>query len=163
MDKFQNTKATLTKALKVLVATCVVATLTPTAALADTALGVKIEAPQQVNETVALTSQTSQATVPESGDTTTEEQAPESADATGQMPQNQITTQVDIKTTDDTTSETLLLDGLTYALNQETKTATLTGWYGSAPKGNLSLPSTVSDGKFVFTLQRIGGGPDFFA
>ncbi|MEG0323615.1 MAG: hypothetical protein RR619_06420, partial [Raoultibacter sp.] len=56
---------------------------------------------------------------------------------------------VALGTTPDMQTETLLVDGLTYLVDRESKSATLTGWYGNAPAGDLSVPSQVSDGANV--------------
>ncbi|MEG0758631.1 MAG: hypothetical protein RR505_09495, partial [Raoultibacter sp.] len=131
-----NINTITTSMLKVFVATCLVVGLTPSVALADTTVGVSVEQPAPINETVSLGQASESATDPSAPNTDT------SADPAP----TQITTEVSLGTPD-ATSDTLLTDGLTYQLNHTTTTATLTGYYGKAPEGDLVIPSTVTDGK----------------
>ncbi|MEG0376384.1 MAG: hypothetical protein RR672_12195, partial [Raoultibacter sp.] len=156
----------LSKMLSVLVALCLVLGLAPAIALGDSTVNVKIEAPAQVNETVELGSG-AEAKAPDNADVdasvskeaVSPEPAPDqinsvvplSPDATSKP--SQITTDVALGTTPDTQTETLLVDGLTYLVDRESQSATLTGWYGNAPTGALSIPSEITDGKNTFKVQ----------
>ncbi|MEG0757756.1 MAG: hypothetical protein RR505_05055, partial [Raoultibacter sp.] len=150
------------KALSVFLTACLIVGLAPAVALGDTSVNVKVEAPAQVSETVVLDSgaeakapDSTDADVSVSKDVVGPESAPDqinsavplSPDATPKP--SQITTDVALGTTPDMQTETLLVDGLTYLVDRESKSATLTGWYGNAPAGDLSVPSQVSDGANV--------------
>ncbi|MEG0375980.1 MAG: hypothetical protein RR672_10125 [Raoultibacter sp.] len=160
---------TLFRTLSVFVALCLVLGLAPAIALGDTAVNVKVEAPAQVNKTIELDSE-DKASAPDIADSSASSDAinPEatpdqiksevtlSSDATPKP--SQITTDVTLGTTPDTQAEALLQDGLIYLVDHELQTATLTGWYGNAPTGDLSVPSQVTDGKTIFKVQFAGGG-----
>ncbi|MEG0322463.1 MAG: hypothetical protein RR619_00585 [Raoultibacter sp.] len=165
---------TLSKTLSVFVAVCLVLGLAPTIALGDTAVNVKMEAPTQVNETVVLdsgaeakaldsidadASESKEVVSPESAPDQINSAVPLSPDTTPKP--SQITTDVALGTTPDTQTETLLQDGLSYLVDRESQSATLTGWYGNAPAGDLSVPSQVSDGKVIFRVEIAGGGSIF--
>lgn len=174
------TKNVATGALKALLSICLIAGLAPAIALADTVVGVKVDAPAQVNEMVSLDDGVADGNAASdlSGGHKaegTDSEAPK--DATGAVPDpdqinsevalgaetaaskpTQITTDVAVGTSSSIQAETLLVDGLTYLIDPESKTATLTGWYGEAPKGDLSIPSQVTDGKIVFKVENAGGG-----
>ncbi|MEG0376394.1 MAG: hypothetical protein RR672_12245 [Raoultibacter sp.] len=161
----------LSKMLSVLVALCLVLGLAPAIALGDTSVNVKVEAPAQVNETIVLdsgaeakTSDSADMDVSVSKDVVSPEFAPDqinsavplSPDTTTKS--SQITIDVTLGTTPDTQTETLLVDGLTYLVDRESQSATLTGWYGNAPAGDLSVPSQVTDGKTIFKVEFAGRG-----
>ncbi|MEG0759125.1 MAG: hypothetical protein RR505_12010 [Raoultibacter sp.] len=155
----------ISRALRVLLSVCLVVGLAPALALADTTVGVKTEIPSQVNETVAISPDVQDGVelvdgeVPVGTQVEQELLKPEatpSADA--QTKPTQITTDVVLGATSDTQTETLLVDGLTYLVNYASESATLTGWYGNAPTGNLSIPSEIADGKNTFKVQFAGGG-----
>ncbi|MEG0376449.1 MAG: hypothetical protein RR672_12520, partial [Raoultibacter sp.] len=103
MQRQCSIKTITTSMLKVFVATCLVVGLTPSVALADTTVGVSVEQPAPINETVSLGQASESATDPSAPNTDT------SADPAP----TQITTEVSLGTPD-ATSDTLLTDGLTY-------------------------------------------------
>lgn len=159
-----------------LLTACLVMGLAPAVAQGDTPLEVKVEKPAQVNKSVPLSSDgdaeneflkdadSAVKTQEEVRTGADEEQGAFgriNSDVTGgsgapSSKPSQITTDVTLGTSSDQT-ETLLVDGLTYLVDHKTESATLTGWYGNAPAGDISVPSQVSDGKVVFRVQ-IGGG-----
>lgn len=179
MERLSTIQSITNRALRIFLVTCLIAGLMPAIALADTTVGVQVEAPAQVNETVSLDDDVADgnATDDLDGGHKTEgadSEAPE--DVTGVVPAPeqinsevalgaetgskpaQITTDVAVGAPSSTQAETLLVDGLTYLIDPEAKTATLTGWYGNAPTGDLSIPSQVTDGKIVFKVEFAGGG-----
>lgn len=160
MQRQSTSQSILTRAVKLLLSVTLIVGLAPSIALASTTVGVQVVAPTHINETVALEqgsedAQTPVATQPEATDTTPEV-APASASASNDN-STQITSEVAVGTPD-ATSNTLLVDGLTYQLNHTTNEATLTGYYGNTPEGDIIIPSTVTDGKTTYTLKIAGGG-----
>ncbi|MEG0323080.1 MAG: hypothetical protein RR619_03715 [Raoultibacter sp.] len=147
MQRQRSIKAVSNYTFKMLLAVCLVVSLAPSIALADTTVGVSVEQSAPINETVSLDKGSESATDPSTPNT----------DTSGDPTPTQITTEVSLGTPD-ATSDTLLTDGLTYQLNHTTTTATLTGYYGKAPEGDLVIPSTVTDGKTTYTLKFAGGG-----
>ncbi|MEG0758059.1 MAG: hypothetical protein RR505_06585 [Raoultibacter sp.] len=156
------------KTLSAFLTACLIVGLAPAIALGDTAVNVKVEAPAQVNETVAVDSasatdasgtESTSGEVPESTAKTQEQVTSDVAFNPDTTPKpSQITTVVPLGTTPDNQTETLLHDGLTYLVDRESESATLTGWYGNAPTGDLSVPSEIADGKNVFRVEFAGGG-----
>ncbi|MEG0374383.1 MAG: hypothetical protein RR547_12380 [Raoultibacter sp.] len=156
---YQNTIQTT---LCLLLTVALVLGLAPAIAHADTTVGVKVEAPVRVNETVALVTEDTKTDVvseeapkPSLGEQINSEVAV--APETAPKP-SQITTDVTLVTTSDTQTETLLVDGLIYLVDHTSQSATLTGWYSKAPTGDLSIPSEITDGKNTFKVQFAGGG-----
>lgn len=140
-------------ALRILLAVSLVLGLAPAVAMADTTVGVKVEAPVQVSETVAIASEeeVADSNEPSTLDLVSQE-APVSSTASDKT---HIAAEVPLAPSTATT-ETLLLDGLTFELDNTAKTATLTGWYSEAPKGDLSIPSQVNHGTNSYTVTSIG-------
>lgn len=139
-----------------------VGSLTPALALADTTVGVKVEKPVQVNETVVVGNNAKLEGSPVQNDAL----IPGAQESVSLIPQQSTTTQLTAAVAIDSANkatETLLTDGLTYELNREDNTATLIGWYGDAPKGDIFIPSQVLDSENIFSVHKIGGGPYFYA
>ncbi|MFW4356391.1 hypothetical protein [Gordonibacter sp. KGMB07426] len=56
---------------------------------------------------------------------------------------------------------TIVVDGLTYEVNPDGASVALVGWHGTAPTGDLSIPSQVTSGADTYTvtaLKSLGGG-----
>ncbi|MEG0759502.1 MAG: leucine-rich repeat protein, partial [Raoultibacter sp.] len=151
--------------LRMVLAASLVLGLAPAIANADTTVGVKVEAPAQVNETVAIGSSEKTSDNTETTDRTTSETTPTNTSDSRTTEQSvasvsdQIVVDVPL-TPSDAIAETLLLDGLTFELNNDAKTATLTGWYGDAPKGDLSIPSQVKHGSSTYRVTSVGLSSD---
>ena len=47
-------------------------------------------------------------------------------------------------------------DGFSYSVNADGETVSLSGWYGTAPDGSVSIPSEVRSGNDSFAVTRIG-------
>lgn len=145
-------------ALCVLVSVCMAAGLFPAIALADTTLHVQVEKPAQVNEVVPV----GEKAIEKSGtdevavdpDAATQEDPVVGSRASETQAPTHITTDVVIGT--DTASVTVLVSGLTYEVNQANATATLTGWYGKAPAGDLTIPAQVKNESSVYDVTSIG-------
>ncbi|MEG0376723.1 MAG: hypothetical protein RR672_13905 [Raoultibacter sp.] len=164
MGRHTNTHMSISRALRVLLSVCLAVGLAPMIALADTTVGVKTEAFSQVNETVVINPDDQDGVEVASGEVTADEQVKQEPINTevaldlATPKSSQITTDVTLGTTPDTRTETLLVDGLTYLVDYSSLSATLTGWYGNVPTGDLSIPSEITDGKNTFKVQFAGGG-----
>ncbi|MEG0375954.1 MAG: hypothetical protein RR672_09985, partial [Raoultibacter sp.] len=116
-------------------------------------------------ETVAIGSSEKTSDNTETTDRTTSETTPTNTSDSRTTEQSvasvsdQIVVDVPL-TPSDAIAETLLLDGLTFELNNDAKTATLTGWYGDAPKGDLSIPSQVKHGSSTYRVTSVGLSSD---
>ncbi|MEG0324812.1 MAG: hypothetical protein RR619_12505, partial [Raoultibacter sp.] len=137
MKRTHLTQNVLSSALHMLLAVALVLGLAPAMANADTTVGVKVEAPAQVNKVVELGSDDG-ALAPDNVDSSLSEVvSPESApdqinsavplDPDTTPKPSQITSDVTLSTTPDTQTEALLVDGLTYLVDHTSLSATLTG------------------------------------
>lgn len=171
MGRLGTTLNSARRVLALTISVCLVLSLMPSVAFADTRVSVKADQPEQVNKTVAIESNPTEEQSPQDSESTKTE-APK-GDANEQEPihtndvpkvdspaskHSQITTDVVVGVSTDTQAETLLVDGLTYLVDHASESATLTGWYGSAPTGDLSVPAQVSDGNVIFRVENAGGG-----
>lgn len=155
----------ISKALQGFLSLCLIAGLAPAIALADTTVSVGTEKTPQIVQDVKLEGlseegTTDAATIPEAvNEATSEMQSEDKASVPNKNKQpSQVTAEIALATPDTMQLETVLTDGLIYSLNNENLTASLTGWYGKAPAGDLVLsPEVVSSGKH-YTLDSLGGG-----
>ncbi|MEG0759745.1 MAG: hypothetical protein RR505_15140, partial [Raoultibacter sp.] len=167
----------ISNVLKGLLSVCLIAGLAPAVALADTAVSVDSERAPQIVQAVKLDERPAGTSARENELRTTSgmsgapeaasESAPEarlddtaiSAEQVSLTKQpQQVTAEIALITPDSPQIETVLADGLMYTLNNKDLTATLTGWYGAAPAGDIVLsPKIVNNGK-QFTLKSLGGG-----
>lgn len=146
-------------ALSVLVSVSLIIGLVPGFAQADTSIEVKAEGQEQVNETVVIEVQGEEldsGTISDERGSAADRQKPTQDEIVEELKPTQIAAVATVES-DKQSGNTLLLDGLIYDLNTQNYTAVLTGWYGEAPKDDLSIPTTVSDGKALYTLKALGG------
>ena len=175
-----NLQSTLSKALCVFVVACLVVSLSPVVAQADTTVGVRIEAPAQINETVAIGSagaEDGEAGAGAGGEAN-KVAGGEAADAPGvsgdeasaevkhinnevaldpptSAKPSHIAADVPLGTPG-ATSETLLVDNLTYTLDHKSASAALVGFSGNLTTKDVVVPAQVSDGTTTYTVTSIG-------
>lgn len=161
------------KALRIFLPLCLVTGLVPAVALADTAVSVSASKSSQITKEVKLDehlgstdvvelaeqSLSGVASAPETeGESKSEAKQNDKVEVSNLEQPSQVTAEVALAKPEGAQRETVLTDGLIYDLDKSDLTATLTGWYGTAPKGDLSLPSeVVSNGKH-YILNSLGGG-----
>ncbi|MEG0323653.1 MAG: hypothetical protein RR547_01055 [Raoultibacter sp.] len=148
-----------TAALAIILSACLTLFALPMASLADTSVSKNStqnpngDAQPRVSQDVALVE------APDGKSSNTD--APEatvSADdsATQAQPTPQQTTAEVSVDGDGALHKTVLVDGLEYRVNTETATASLVGWYGEAPSGDLVIPSQVFDDITSYSVVALG-------
>ncbi|MEF9926166.1 MAG: hypothetical protein RR757_06520, partial [Raoultibacter sp.] len=144
--------------LSLVLATTLVAGAVPAAAFADTSVKVSMAAPTQVSETVNLAgTQASGEGQPEGEAATEGTQSPTKTSnqaSSNQASSNQATASVAL-----TTGTTTVLDnGLVFVIDNATNTAAITGWYGTQPAENLTLPAQIRHNGKLAEVNILGGG-----
>lgn len=164
------------RALFALLSTCLVLGMLPTYAFGSGETPATAERPAIVSEEVAVgqgstpagmaddqTERLSEGTVEDdpvartSKDKISEATEPSAGDSVNAPVQ--VTAEVPVSATI-AAHKTLLIDGLEYVVAGETGEAALVGWYGTAPKGDLVVPSQVSDGVVNYDVIAIGESTD---
>ncbi|MEG0503741.1 MAG: leucine-rich repeat protein, partial [Raoultibacter sp.] len=153
----------MSAALSTVISVCLVMGMLPQSAFADdSSLGGEPQAPNeqflgsgaQISQEVTLAKDVEQeqkATTLDASKETSNSVKPESAG-------DQVTAEVKIgvdSSTGVSSAESLLIDGYIYALQPDEQSVSLTGWYGTAPKGEVVIPSTVQDGKVTYSVTAI--------
>lgn len=160
MQRHISYKATLTRTLQVFVSLCLTVSLLPTLAFAQTSVGVSVDAPQQVNETIDLASSDTSQTLTEVETTPVQGQATQPKVPADTPASSRIDAEVALGAPDET-KETLLVDGFTYELNLVDQTASLTGWQTTAPAEEVTVPTYVTTNNKTFEVVKIAGGGRF--
>ncbi|MEG0620917.1 MAG: hypothetical protein RR477_07295 [Raoultibacter sp.] len=149
--------------LSLVLATTLVAGAVPVAAFADTSVKVIMAAPTQVSETVNLAAvQASGEGQPEGEATTEGTQSPTkntNQAASGQVKtSNQATsTQATASVALGTDTTTVLDNGLVFVIDNATNTAAVTGWYGTQPAQNLTVPAEIRHNGKLAEVNILGG------
>ncbi|MEG0375621.1 MAG: hypothetical protein RR505_01820 [Raoultibacter sp.] len=164
MERLRGIRIITDWTLHVLVSACLLIALVPGMAFADTAVKVSTEKPTQVSEVVTLgnTIDTNGASAVDAGVATargTEVAKNENLLSKADAESHRVTADVPLSA-QPSVSQTLLFDGLTYQLDHVKQTATLVGWHGEAPKGELAIPSQVNDGSIIYTVAAVGLSDD---